>query len=114
MITPLGEFPMFVELALQPQTHAFGLMFRPSLPDDYGMLFVMPREGIQSFFMRNTLSPLDIIYINSNNVVVSIAKGEPLNETSLPSAGPAKFVFEIRQGLADVYGITPGSTLRFK
>ena len=105
---------MFIELAQTPQQAAFGLMFRPNLPDDYGMLFIMPQEQVLAFWMRNTLSPLDIIYINSQNVVVSIAKGQPLNETSLPSDGPAKFVLEIRQGLADVYGITPGSTLTFK
>ena len=114
MTTPLGKFPMFVELAVTPESRQWGLMFRPDLPDDYGMLFVMPQEGILSFWMRNTLSPLDIIYINSENVVVSIARGEPLNETPLPSAAPAKFVFEVRQGLAEVYGIEPGTTLLFQ
>ena len=114
MTTPLGEFPMLVELALTPASRQWGLMFRPELPDDYGMLFVMPQEGVLSFWMRNALSPLDIIYINSDNVVVLIAKGEPLNETPLPSAAPAKFVFEIRQGLAEVYGIEPGTTLLFQ
>ena len=114
MTTPKGEFPMFVELALTPAAQQFGLMFRPDLPDDYGMLFVMPQERVQAFWMQNTLSPLDIIYINTDNTVVSIAKGEPLDTTSLPSQGPAKFVFEIRQGLADVYGIKSGTKLTFE
>ena len=114
MTTAKGAFPMFIELALTPQTRSFGLMFRPDLPDDYGMLFVMANEGPQSFWMRNTLSPLDIIYINTNNVVVSVAKGQPLNETPLPSGAPAKFILEIRQGLAEVYGLKPGTTVTFE
>ena len=114
MTTSNGEYPMLLELATTPAQAQRGLMYRPDLPDDYGMLFVMPQERVQAFWMQNTLSPLDIIYINTDNTVVSIAKGEPLDTTSLPSQGPAKFVFEIRQGLADVYGIKSGTKLTFE
>lgn len=114
MTTPAGEFPMFLELALTPEQAQRGLMYRPDLPDDYGMLFVFANDSPRSFWMKNTLSPLDIVYIRSDGVVDSIQQGTPLSEQSLPSAGPAKFVLEVRQGLAETYGLVPGATINFK
>ena len=114
MTTPVGEFPMFLELALTREQTMRGLMFRPELPDDYGMLFVFADDSPRSFWMENTLSPLDIVYIRSDGVIDSIQQGTPLSREGLPSDGPAKFVLEVRQGLADQYGLVPGATVTFR
>ena len=114
MATPAGEFPLFLELALGPRQWQRGLMYRPNLPDDYAMLFLFNDDRPRSFWMRNTLSPLDIVYIRADGTVDSIVQGEPLSEESLPSAGPVRFVLELRQGLAQRYGLTPGAAISFR
>ena len=114
MTTPAGDFPMFLELAITPEQTQRGLMFRPDLPDDYGMLFVFQDDRPRSFWMENTLSPLDIVFIRGDGVIDSIQEGTPLSQESLPSKGPARFVLEVRQGLAETYGLVPGATVSFK
>ena len=74
-----------------------------------GMWFVFENEAPRSFYMKNTLIPLDIIYLNKDKKVVSIAKNaRPKDETSLPSEAPAMYVLEINGGLADKWGIEKG------
>lgn len=98
-----------LELAETTTETTQGMMFRRTVPEGTGMLFIMPEERIQSFWMRNTYVPLDIIYLNEDGVVVSIqANAQPMNETPLPSEGPAKYVLEIAGGTAAALGITPG------
>ncbi|KHO46673.1 MAG: hypothetical protein QS98_C0002G0121 [archaeon GW2011_AR3] len=102
-----------IERATTPVDRERGLMNRESLDEQAGMLFIFEREGIYGFWMKNTLIPLDIIWINKDGKVVHIApnaqpcSGEPctLNE---PTA-PAKYVLEINAGLAEKLGIKTGS-----
>jgi uncharacterized membrane protein (UPF0127 family) len=61
--------------------------------------------------MRNTLIPLDIIYIDHTGKAVNVVHGKPQDETSLPSTGPAKYVLELKQGRAARYGIRSGTRL---
>lgn len=88
--------------------------------DDQGMIFVFADAEPQSFWMQNTLIPLDIIYINEDGKVLNVVLGKPRDETSLPSAGPAKYVLELKGGMAKRFGIGPGtridipSDLKFK
>lgn len=104
-----------LELAESTAETVQGMMFRRSVPEGTGMLFIMPEERFQSFWMRNTYVPLDIIYISSDGRVVSIqANTQPLNETPLPSEGPAKFVLEIAGGRSAALGIIPGTQLLWK
>lgn len=104
-----------LELAESTAETTQGMMFRRSVPEGTGMLFIMPEERFQSFWMRNTYVPLDIIYISSDGRVVSIqANAQPLNETPLPSEGPAKYVLEIAGGRSAALGITPGTQLLWK
>lgn len=98
-----------LELAETTAETTQGMMFRRSVPEGTGMLFIMPEERYQSFWMRNTYVPLDIIYLSEAGSVVSIqANAQPMNETPLPSEGPAKYVLEIAGGASATLGITPG------
>ncbi|CAN5413349.1 hypothetical protein BH11ARM2_BH11ARM2_15100 [soil metagenome] len=90
-----------------------GMMFLSDdeVKADEGMLFVFPAEKPQSFWMQNTILPLDIVYIDSKGKIVSIAKGKPYDESPLPSAGPAQYVLELKQGEAAKLGVKPGAAL---
>jgi hypothetical protein len=88
-------------------------MFRESLPRMSGMLFVFPGERPRSFWMRNTLVSLDIIYFDATGTWVSVqAEAVPLDETALPSGGPAQYVLEVNAGLAERFGMGPGTQMR--
>ena len=112
--TPSGGAARFsVEIADDAQERARGLMFRESLPASHGMLFVYPNERPLAFWMRNTLIPLDMIFVDAQGVVVNVhANAVPHDETSIPSTGPALAVLEIGGGLAGALGIVAGATLR--
>lgn len=98
-----------VEIADSEMEREYGLMCRRALAADRGMLFLFPRETPQMFWMRNTLIPLDIIYIGADGRVVSISRNvQPLDESGAPSAGPAKFVLEVAAGRAAQIGLLPG------
>lgn len=104
------------ELAATPEQHARGLMFRRAIRDDYAMLFVFAEEEYRSFWMKNTLIPLDIIYIDSARRVVSIAVAVPCRNDPCPtyeSEGPARYVLEIRGGLASELNLAPGDAVDF-
>ena len=101
-----------IEIAEDNYHTQLGLMYRSSMKDDNGMIFIFPDVQPRAFWMRNTRIGLDIIYADSNGIVVSIAKyAKPFDETSLPSQGPAKYVFEINDGLSDKLGIKAGDKL---
>ncbi len=98
-----------VEIADNDSTRTRGLMQRLSLPDKSGMLFIFEEEEPQGFWMANTPLSLDIIYVNADSQIVSIAEyTEPYSSESIPSGAPAQFVVEVPAGFADVYGITVG------
>lgn len=104
----LAELPM--ETAKTQEEIQYGMMFRKSFsPGFYGMLFFMPEERMQSFWMRNTYVPLDIVYIGKDQKIVSIAhNAKPLDDTSLPSEGPALYVLEVPAGFCMSRGIESG------
>ncbi len=98
-----------VEIADDDAERQHGLMGRKSLAPDRGMLFDFQEEREQSFWMKNTLIPLDIIYIAEDGTIVSIAAmTTPMSEQSIPSNGPASGVLEIAGGRAGELGIAPG------
>lgn len=100
-----------VELASTGKHHAYGLMNRESLPHDRGMLFVFSTDEIRHFWMKNTLIPLDIIYINSKGVVEAIVKAEPCLKdscSSFSSQKPIRYVLELNQGESEQLGIKEG------
>lgn len=108
-----GQARFGVDIADTPQERARGLMFVEDMPRSRGMLFVYPEEQPLSFWMRNTLIPLDIIFADGDGVVVSVAaEAVPGDETPLPSHGPAQYVLEINGGMAETMGIGPGTQMR--
>ena len=113
IVTASGEHAFLVEIADTDASRARGLMFRPPLADDRGMLFQFPSAGEQSFWMRNTPSSLDILYIAPDGKIVSIAKhATPYSETPIPSYGAANGVLELRAGRADEIGAKPGDLVK--
>lgn len=112
--TANGDVKISVEIADSSPEHSSGLMFRPPLPQDHGMLFVMEYEEEQQFWMKNTPSPLDLLFAAKDGVIVSIKRGEPLSTASIGSVKPAKFVLEVAQGEAARLGIKPGDRMRHR
>ena len=103
-----------IEIADNDFEQQTGLMYRKQMDTDRGMLFIFEEIKVRSFYMKNTYIPLDIIYINTDNIIINIAKNaEPLNETSLFSDSPAKYVLEINAGLSDAWGIKKGNKISF-
>ena len=106
-----------VELAQAPGEKAKGLMYRAELPEDSGMLFVFEKDAPRAFWMKNTLIPLDMIFINSRLEVVEVkANVQPCREDPCPSypSEPAMYVLEINGGLAEKRGIKAGSIATLK
>ena len=78
------------------------------------MLFIFPDVNPRSFYMKNTEFPLDIIYIDEGQKIVSFQKdAQPYNESSLPSNAPAKYVLEINAGLSEQLGLQVGDSISF-
>ena len=104
---PVGQFA--VEIAETDSSRERGLMERGPLPLDRGMLFLFPAAGPQSFWMANTPSPLDIVFIGADSTVVNVAKyTTPYSTAPVSSTGPAQFVLEVRASVADRLGLSPG------
>lgn len=102
-----------VELAVTPRQRQIGLMFRKSMPENHGMLFIFDEERPQSFWMKNTYIPLDMIFIDSSGTVVHVHKGaRPLDQTVIHSQKPAMAVLEVNAGAAERMGIVTGSHIR--
>lgn len=98
-----------IEIAASSGEREQGLMWRKKMDENQGMLFIFDFQEPQSFWMRNTYIPLDIIYANEAFEVVSIRRNAPvLNDTPQPSGPPARYVVEVKAGVADKYGIKPG------
>lgn len=113
IVTTSGEHDFWVEIADDDEERQRGLMFRPPLADDRGMLFQFPTAGEQGFWMKNTPSSLDIIYIAPDGKIVSIAKyTTPQSEQTYPSRGAANGVLELNAGRADAIGAKPGDVVR--
>ena len=85
-----------------------GLMYRDSMPDDHGMLFVMPYADTWAFWMHNTRIPLDIIFIDRAGKVLEIHNRAALDETSRGPISPAQYVIELNLGIAQKIGLQRG------
>ena len=108
---------MTCEVASSPEERLMGLMFREELPVDEGMLFVYEYPHNVSFWMKNVLIPLDIIFLNESGTVINVEEADV--EIDVPdeeiesyfSGGSAQYVVEINQGLCKLYGIGVGTNV---
>lgn len=111
----VGKTPLWVEVAETLEKQERGLMFRRSMPDNEGMLFVYKEPIEMSFWMRNTFIPLDIAFIGADGVILNIHQARPLDESVLyRSAGAAKYVIETNQGWFSRHGIGPGDRVSLR
>lgn len=124
--TPRPEVQFNVEVADTAPERARGLMFRSKLPQNRGMLFVFENDEVRNFWMKNTLIPLDMIFVDSGGSVVSVRENVPPCDDGTPfqkmlksprdavscpiysSGVPARYVLEINAGLAQAHAIQPG------
>jgi hypothetical protein len=103
-----------IEIAKTQVETEQGLMYRSQMKPDQGMLFIFPYERIQSFWMKNTQIPLDMIFVNSSLTIVTIrADAVPFDESSYASTEPAKFVVEVNAGYAHEHGIKVGDKIKW-
>jgi len=99
------------EVAQTPEQRAIGLMHRPSMPANDGMLFVFERPGQQCFWMKNTLLPLSIAFLDDDGVIVNIEEMKPQSLDSHCSARPVRFALEMNRGWFDKRAIKPGAKI---
>lgn len=109
--TASGAHRFKAEVAATPAEQQKGMMFRTAMAPDEAMIFPNAVPQHRSFWMKNTVIPLDIIYIGPDRRVLNIVTGEPYSLESLPSAGPVINVLEIAGGRAAELGIKPGDAV---
>ncbi|MEQ1942757.1 DUF192 domain-containing protein [Mesorhizobium sp. VNQ89] len=110
--TASGEKSFTIEIADDQNERSRGLMFRETMDDDHGMLFVFPETKPVGFWMKNTPMPLDLIFVGQDGRVIDILPGEPFSEALIAPADPARFVLELKRGTAEKSGIADGDFLR--
>ena len=103
-----------IEIADQEDQRMQGLMYRSKMAMDRGMLFIFDDTEPQTFWMKNTKIPLDIIYISPEKKIVTIYKyTQPYSETPIPSFKPAMYVVEVNGGFCNKYGIKEDDSIAF-
>ena len=108
-----GQAAFTVEIADTPELRARGLMFRKSMPRLNGMLFEFPAPQRATFWMRNTLIPLDMIFAAEDGTIRTVhSNAIPGDETPIYGGDDIKFVLEINGGMAEMMGIQTGDVLR--
>jgi len=112
--TDRGPVTFRAEVVDSPAGRQRGLMFREHLPELTGMLFLFPDESQRSFWMRNTLIPLDIIFVTSEKRILGIVENAtPKTDTPRKVQGRSQYVLELIGGSASRYRLTAGQTLEF-
>ena len=110
--TPKGPHAFKVEVAGDHASQEKGLMFRKSMAADAGMLFDFHTTVMTSFWMKNTILPLDIIFIRTDGAISSVAANAvPFSEAPIPSSEPIQAVLELNAGRAKSLGIGPGTVV---
>ena len=108
----IGQETIILEIADTPKLRQTGLMHRKSMAPDHGMLFVFEHRQFLGFWMRNTLIPLDILYVDADGRVVTIRQMKPLDETSIASREPVLYAIELNVGTAARAGVKEGDLLQ--
>jgi len=112
LVTATGRHPIDVEIADTPETREIGLMNRDQMDADSGMLFDFDVSRDVTMWMKNTLIPLDMLFMDHRGVVVRIAaNAQPLSLSLIPSNAPVQYVLELNGGTAARYGAKVGDHL---
>lgn len=108
-----GGSRIYVDIADSPDEWSGGLMYVEEMPQDRGMLFVFPDEADRSFWMRNTLIPLDMIFADADGVITNITRSaQPCKAILCESYyGRARYVLEVNGGFSDAHGINIGDSI---
>jgi len=106
-----------VEIAADGPSREHGLMDRTSMPADHGMLFVFPSSAVQTFWMKDTLIPLDMLFLDAHHRIVTVqANAQPCKADPCeiyPSTQPARYVLELNGGVAAKLGVRDGDVAKF-
>jgi uncharacterized membrane protein (UPF0127 family) len=114
LATPQGDVAVTVEIAATSAKIERGLMFREHLPPDDGMLFLMHEDRSWPFWMRNTLIPLDMIFIAKDLTIAGIVENaEPRTETLRQVEAPSLYVLEVNGGYCAAHKVATGAKVRF-
>jgi hypothetical protein len=104
-----------IEIADTDYERETGLMYRSSMQSKEGMLFVFDDVSMHYFYMKNTEFPLDLIFVDDQMHIASFQKNaQPLNENSLSSEVPVKFVLEVNAGMADKWSLEIGDSISYE
>jgi len=106
-----GKVVVKAELACTPAERRRGLMFRKSLPEDGGMLFVFPKPKKAAFWMKNTRVPLDVAFIGSSGRILQISRLRPYSEKLVRSRYVVKYALEVRRGFFASHRIKVGDRM---
>jgi uncharacterized protein len=108
-----SQYRFEVEIADDPVERAEGLMYRRSLADNAGMLFLYPKPQPVEFWMKNTPLSLDIVFVREDGTIAHIAESTtPMSEQLIPSGEPVRAVLEVKAGTMRLLGVTAGDRLR--
>ncbi len=104
----VDSIPISIEVADSDFLRDRGLMFRQSMGEDEGMLFIFPESDQRGFWMKNTYIPLSIAFLDDEGVILNIADMSPHDLNTTYSKGPARCALEMNQGWFNKNGIVPG------
>jgi uncharacterized protein len=109
-----GPHRFMVELAETPEQMEQGLMFRRSLAPDAGMLFDFKQPTVATMWMRNTLIPLDMLFVDQQGLIVNIVqRAVPESDQTIAAVKPVRVVIELNGGTAERLGIKPGDRVLY-
>ena len=110
-----GPLEVSLEVVTTPPERERGLMYRSALADGRGMLFVFDEDDDHTFWMKNTLIPLDMLFIARDGTLVGIhPNATPLSLASISVGHPSRYVLEVPGGYAARHGVAPGVAVEFR
>lgn len=109
VITKSGD--LRIAVVDEPRTIRTGLMFRKDLDSHEGMLFMLGGQRVARFWMKNTVIPLDIIFLDSDFKVIRVSRGVPMSLSPIESGSPSPMVLEVPAGAAEMHGLSEGVRL---
>ena len=106
-----GLYRIVAEVAADQDSRMRGLMFRRNMPSNHGMLFVFPQTDRHCMWMRNTLLPLSVAFLDNEGRILNIEDMQPQTENNHCAARPARFALEMNRGWFSAKAITPGQKI---